>query len=156
MNFCRCSTARCIPRCIASSEEGGSSPNGRLRRTVIGNSNITGVNPHLLLGGELVGWSKTENGATVTAGNTTLSAFYYPKPASGLFLNGGVGFSRVEASAGGSSAGETGPGFTLGAGYDIRVGTNVSITPIADWVWGAPQSGFNHNFFNFAVGVTFH
>ena len=114
------------------------------------------INPHLLLGGELVGWSKSESGSTITAGNTTLTAFYYPKPASGLFLNGGVGFSRVEVSGGGASAGNTGPGFTLGAGYDIRVGPNVSITPIADYVWGAPESGFNHNFYNFAVGVTFH
>jgi PadR family transcriptional regulator, regulatory protein PadR len=30
-----------IPRSIAWSEEGGSSPNGRLRRTEIGNSNTT-------------------------------------------------------------------------------------------------------------------
>jgi aryl-alcohol dehydrogenase-like predicted oxidoreductase len=32
---------RSIPRCSAWSEEGGSSPNGRLRRTEIGNSNTT-------------------------------------------------------------------------------------------------------------------
>jgi hypothetical protein len=114
------------------------------------------VNPHLLLGAESVVWTKSEQGATLTAGNVTASAFYYPKPASGFFLNGGVGFSRAEVSGGGVSAGNTGPGFTLGTGYDLRVGTNVSITPVADYVWGRPQSGFNHNFFNFAVGVTFH
>ena len=114
------------------------------------------VSPHLLLGGELNGWSKTQNGATASAGNATLTAFYYPVPASGLFVNGGVGFSRVEASGGGSSSGKTGPGVTLGAGYDVRVGTNLSITPIANWNYGHPESGFSHNFFQFAVGVTFH
>jgi len=114
------------------------------------------INPHLLLGAESVAWTKTEGGSTLTAGNLTFSAFYYPQPASGLFLNAGVGFSRVEASSGGSSGGNSGPGLTLGAGYDIRVGTNVSITPIVDYAWGKPDTGFNHNFYNFAVGVTFH
>ena len=114
------------------------------------------VSPHLLLGGEVVGWSKSEGGATISAGNVTVNANYYPKPAGGFFLNGGVGFSRVEASGGGSSAGETGPGFTIGAGYDLRVGTNVSVTPLASWVWGNPESGFSHNFYQFGVGVTFH
>lgn len=114
------------------------------------------VSPHLLLGGESIAWSKTESGATVTAGNLTLSGYYYPQPASGLFLSAGVGFSRVEASSGGSSSGNTGPGFTIGAGYDIRVGTNLSITPTGNWVYGHPESGFSHNFFQFGVGVTFH
>lgn len=114
------------------------------------------INPHLLLGGELIGWSKSESGATLTAGNVTLNGSYYPKPTDGLFLNGGVGFSRVEASSGGNSAGQTGPGFTVGVGYDLRVGTNVSVTPLGSWVWGHPDSGFSHNFYQFGVGVTFH
>ena len=114
------------------------------------------ISPHLLLGGEVDGWSKSESGSTISAGNVTLDAYYYPQPAGGFFLNGGVGFSRVEASGGGSSAGETGPGITLGLGYDLRVGTNVSVTPIGSWVWGNPESGFSHNFYQFGVGVTFH
>jgi len=114
------------------------------------------INPHLLLGGETVAWSKSEGGATITAGNVSFNAYYYPKPAGGLFLNGGVGFSRVEISGGGVSAGETGPGFSLGAGYDLRVGTNISIVPNLQWVYGNPESGFNQNFYHFALGVTFH
>lgn len=114
------------------------------------------VNPHLLLGGEVIAWSKSEGGATITAGNTSFAAYYYPQPASGLFLSAGVGFSRIEGSSGGSSSGQTGPGFTVGAGYDLRVGTNLSITPVANWVYGHPESGFSHNFFQFGLGVTFH
>jgi hypothetical protein len=114
------------------------------------------VNPHLLLGGETVGWSKSEGGNTITAGNVTFNAYYYPKPAGGLFLNGGVGFSRAEVSGGGSSDGSTGPGLTLGAGYDLRVGTNLSIVPNLQWVYGHPESGFSHNFYHFGLGVTFH
>ena len=114
------------------------------------------LNPHLLLGAESIAWSKTESGNTITAGNLTFSGYYYPQPASGMFLTAGVGFSRAEASGGGSSAGNTGPGLTLGAGYDIRVGTNLSIVPTGNWVYGHPESGFSQNFFQFSLGVTFH
>src|SRR4026209_947261 len=41
------------------------------------------INPHLLLGGEVVAWSKSEGGSTLSAGNVTLNASYYPKPAGG-------------------------------------------------------------------------
>ena len=114
------------------------------------------LNPHLLLGAESAVWSKSETGGTVTAGNVTFNAYYYPKPAGGLFLNGGVGFSRIELSGSGISAGETGPGLSLGAGYDLRVGSNISIVPNLQWVWGNPADGFNQNFYHLALGVTFH
>lgn len=114
------------------------------------------VSPKLLLGVESIAWTKSEGGNTITAGNVSLAADYYPQPAGGLFLSAGVGFSRAEVSGGGSSAGETGPGFTIGGGYDVRVSPNTSITPVANFVYGHPESGFSHNFFQFGVGVTFH
>lgn len=114
------------------------------------------VSPKLLLGAESIAWTKSEGGNTITAGNVSLAADYYPQSAGGLFLSAGVGFSRAEVSGGGSSAGNTGPGFTLGGGYDVRVSANTSVTPIANFVWGHPDSGLSHNFFQFGVGVTFH
>jgi hypothetical protein len=117
------------------------------------------VSPHLLLGMESIAWTKSEAGTTITAGNVSLAADYYPQPAGGLFLSAGLGFSRGEASSGGSSAGNTGPGFTIGGGYDVRVGANTSITPVANWVWGHPRggtNGYSQNFFQFGMGVTFH
>src|SRR2546428_12499258 len=59
------------------------------------------VSPKLLLGAESIAWTKSQGGTTVTAGNVSLAADYYPQPASGLFLSAGVGFSRAEASGGG-------------------------------------------------------
>jgi len=117
------------------------------------------VSPHLLLGLESIAWSKSQGGATITAANASFAADYYPQPAGGLFLSAGVGFSSTEASSGGSSASNTGPGFTIGGGYDVRVGANTSVTPVANWVWGHPRggtNGYSHNFFQFGVGVTFH
>lgn len=114
------------------------------------------LNKHLLLGGESLVWTKSEGGSSVTAGNVTFSGYYYPQPAGGMFLSAGVGFSEASASSGGVSGSNTGPGLTIGAGYDIRVGTNLSIVPTGNWVYGHPESGFSHNFFQFSLGVTFH
>ena len=36
------------------------------------------LNPHVLLGGEFYGWSKSENGVTVDFGNASAAAYYYP------------------------------------------------------------------------------
>ncbi len=114
------------------------------------------VGPHLLLGGESNGWTKSENGATLTTGNASFAAYYYPQPASGVFLRGGFGFSTVSVSGGGSSASQTGVGATAGVGYDLRVGVNTSITPVLNYVWGHPDTGFNQSIIQFALGVTFH
>ena len=114
------------------------------------------VSPHLLLGGETNGWTKSENGGTITAGNASFTAYYYPQPAGGFFLRGGVGFSDIRLSGGGSSASQTGLGATGGLGYDLRVGANTSITPVFNFMWGHPDTGFNQSIIQFAVGVTFH
>ena|SRR6266571_2230923 len=42
------------------------------------------VSPHLLLGGESNGWTKSENGATLSTGNASFAAYYYPQPAGGF------------------------------------------------------------------------
>jgi len=114
------------------------------------------VSPHLLLGGESNGWSKSEGGFTTTVGDATFTGYYYPQPAGGFFLRGGVGFSTVSVSQGGNSASNTGVGATAGLGYDLRIAANTSITPVFNFVWGHPDSGFNQSILQFAVGVTFH
>lgn len=120
------------------------------------------VNPHLLLGGESNAWTKDDEGTTVTATNTSFAAYYYPRPAGGLFLKGGVGFATFQEEGADAA---TGFGLVLGLGYDVRVGRNVSITPVANFNWGsvgdvvsppdiAPD--VKQNVSQLAVGVTFH
>src|SRR5213083_2860069 len=74
------------------------------------------VSPHLLLGGETNGWTKSEGGFTTTAGNASFTGYYYVQPAGGFFLRGGVGLSTVSISQGGSSASNSGLGATAGLG----------------------------------------
>ncbi len=110
------------------------------------------LSPNLLIGGETDGWTKSVSGTTLTAGNASLALYYYPQATGGFFLRGGVGVA--ELSGGGSS--ETGFGFVTGVGYDVRVARNTSITPVANFNWGAPESGVKQHVFQIALGITFH
>jgi hypothetical protein len=57
-------------------------------------------------------------------------------------------------------------GLSAGVGYDIRVGRNISITPIADFLFGGSRDlqyqgatvvpGVGNNVFSVGLGVTFH
>ena len=120
------------------------------------------VSDKLLLGGESNGWTKKIAGQTITAGNVSFAAYYYPQPASGLFLRGGLGFASYQEEG---SNGSVGFGVTLGVGYDIRVGTNFSLTPVANFSWGsvgdvqsgpATIPGVKENVFQLGLGFTWH
>lgn len=87
------------------------------------------LRPDLLLGGDISAWRHSENGVTETFGTAALAGYFYPMAGSGLFVNGGVGVSTAHFDAGGTTSYGTGIGFLFGAGYDIRIGRNISITP---------------------------
>ncbi|HXF95255.1 MAG TPA: outer membrane beta-barrel protein [Gemmatimonadales bacterium] len=123
------------------------------------------LNDKVLLGADITGWTKSEGGTTATLGNMTAAVFFYPMPQSGLFLKGGAGFS-VYTESNGIEADGTGVGLTVGVGYDVRVGANISLTPVADFVWGSvgdiqadgvtAATGWKQNLLHLGLGVTFH
>ncbi len=123
------------------------------------------LSKNVLLGGAVNAWTKSESGVTESLGNVTASVYYYPAPASGLFLTGGLGLSDYRLSDGGSITG-AGWGFTAGTGYDIRVGRNVSLTPVVNFAYGhvgdlssggtTVDAGWKQSVIDFALGVTFH
>ncbi|HEY7679360.1 MAG TPA: hypothetical protein VIC04_02505, partial [Terriglobia bacterium] len=49
--------------------------------------------PQLLIGGEVNGWGRTEDGATMAQGNATGNIAFYPSLNGGLFLKAGIGFA---------------------------------------------------------------
>lgn len=109
--------------------------------------------PKVLLGGEVNAWTKDNvAGNTLTVGNASFTAYYYPNPESGLSLYAGVGTATHQVE--GFDA-QTGFGFTLGAAYDIRVGANTSLVPVLNFNWGS-ISDRGQNVIQLAVGVTFH
>src|SRR5438034_4505528 len=128
-----------------------------------------GVTPsrNVLIGGAINVWAHSDGtGNTETISNVTASVYLYPQAKSGFFLTGGLGFSNYYVNSTPSLDG-TGWGFTAGAGYDIRVGRDVSLTPVVNSVYGGVgdvnesgvgrfATGRKTYVIDFGVGVTFH
>jgi len=127
------------------------------------------LNEHVLLGFEGNGWIKEEDGTTVTLGSGAFTVTFYPQAASGFFLKAGAGFSYIDTSFDlgtlDASISKTGWGVLAGAGYDIRVGRNFSLTPCVNWFYGKPGDltfegetlgNWSQNVVSFELGLTFH
>ncbi|MFL5512880.1 MAG: outer membrane beta-barrel protein [Gemmatimonadales bacterium] len=110
---------------------------------------------NILLGVEMNGWTKSEFGGRVTMGNMSGAAYWYPMPTQGLFIKAGAGYSVLSVDDGISTADDSGFGLLGGLGYDVRVGKNLSITPVANYFRGAFEGG-SANVLQLGVGVTSH
>ena len=110
----------------------------------------------LLLGAALSGWSKEEDGATLTVSTLEARLRFYPIAEKGFYLTAGLGLGTIRAEIDGlGDESENGAGLTLGLGWDIRVGRNVSITPF--WHGTAVSAGESDaNFGSLGVAVTIH
>src|SRR5690348_14324266 len=88
------------------------------------------LSPRLLLGVGTTGWTRSENGATLTSGTLDARVRFYPSRTGGFFLTAGLGVGTIHVSVDGfGSETQTGFGAVLGLGYDIRVGSGLSLTP---------------------------
>lgn len=114
----------------------------------------------VLLGGEVVGLSRDVGDATVSQANTTFSVLYYPASPGGFFAKGGVGVASAVVStdlAGGTfTSDESGFGLTFGAGYDVRIGGNLYLTPNLDVLVQSFNDFADSNLFLFSLGIGFH
>jgi hypothetical protein len=118
------------------------------------------LSPTLLLGGESNAWARNfEGGTTLSHASVAAVLQFYPSATSGFFLKGGVGVSVLEVSGAGSgfsfSARDEGLGVTAGLGFDIRLGSNFSLSPYSNFVWGDHESGSVNNV-QFGLGVIWH
>lgn len=131
------------------------------------------LNNSWLLGGESNSWVGTIDDNTggpstdVVAGFIAAAAYFYPNPASGLFIKGGLGFYNFSGDDGTDDYASSAPMILLGLGYDIRVGRMISITPVltilqsgeGDLEVNSVASGvtdFKSRVIGLQVGVTFH
>lgn len=93
----------------------------------------------------------------------------YPDADGGFFLKGGAGMSYLRSEFGegsfSTSFDKTGWAVLVGAGYDFRVGSNVSLTPCINYHYGKPGDidvdgevlpGFKQNVVSVELGITFH
>jgi len=129
------------------------------------------LTPNLLIGGETNGWVKSEDDVDEKVGFLTANAYYYPQASGGFFLKGGLGLATSSMEGddgfGGYAKLESiGFGVQLGAGYDIRVSRNLSLTPYANYLrafsaeakfnGSSLGENLNPNLFQAGVGLTWH
>ncbi len=97
------------------------------------------LNQRWLLGGEAIAWGRNEDNASYTRSNTTFTAIFYPSSKGGFYLKGGIGASYVDVSTDvlgpELSVSKGGFGSTFGVGFDIRLGSNIYLTPNLDWLF---------------------
>ncbi len=113
----------------------------------------------LLLGGELIGWGRSEDGVSLGRGNATFTAMFYPSVEAGVYVKGGLGGSSIATTV---SSGDTtttvhdeGFGATAGLGWDIRLARNFFLTPGVDFVYQR-VSELDNTMLLITLGATWH
>lgn len=124
---------------------------------------LTGINVYLrlggtlsqrlLIGGEVNGWSKTENDVTLTVSNIGPVLQFYPSAGGGFYLKGGLGLASASLDVGAVEFEDSGIGVTLGLGWDARVGRNFALTPYLD-ILTSSFDNFSVNQVAFGLGFT--
>jgi hypothetical protein len=131
------------------------------------------LSERLLVGGHVNAWSKDQGDVTLNLYSAAAALTFYPRASSGFFLKGGVGVSFMDTERRDGSTTITvhqgsGVGLLAGAGYDVRVGRNTSITPMVDFWYGTEGfrlggdtldtflGSFKHNVVALTLGITFH
>jgi hypothetical protein len=102
------------------------------------------VSQKVMLGFDGVFWGRDQDNNGIARGNSTFSMLFYPSKSGGGFLKSGIGWANVaHASTSGNSTTTTtksGFGLTLGAGWDVRLGSNLYLTPNLDFLFQAFES----------------
>lgn len=121
------------------------------------------LSQHFLLGVEFSGWESSVRQSKESREIGVLTSYYYPFASSGLFVKGGVGKSKYRTDD------ISGSGWAVlgGAGYDLRIFSNISITGMVNYWHGslgrvvdvreAPVgTGYRQGVIDFSVGLTIH
>jgi hypothetical protein len=116
--------------------------------------------PHLRLGGEILGWIDDQGSRTESLTSLLFIAQLYPVTSTGLYLKGGLGLGRNQVDFDrGFGVGDTGFAGLLGAGWEVRVGRRVYLTPAIDLVehryTGRGGDRYRERIVNFGMGVLF-
>lgn len=124
------------------------------------------LTPSIFLAGESNGWVHSEDGVDQTLGFYSVVTQWYPNAQGGLYLKGGLGLSSYAATDGTDDLNATAGAFSIGAGYDFRVGRNFSLTPFANYLRSMEgeikandiSTGVNlaANLFQIGLGFTWH
>jgi len=115
---------------------------------------------YVRLGGELQGWIDDQGDRTESLASILFIGQFYPAPATGLYLKGGLGLGRSEVDFDdGFGLGDTGFAGLVGAGWEVRVGRRLYLNPAVDLIQhrytGRGGDRYRERIVNFGIGVLF-
>lgn len=124
----------------------------------------------LRLGMEANGWgletsSYNDPAKGVTVNELLLIAQLYPWPAKGWYLKGGLGWGKYHSHHPNDWGSHAFGATVLGAGYDLRLARNLSVTLAADWARGplgsvdnlvTTSTGRRFRAWDLSLGVQYH
>ena len=115
---------------------------------------------YVRLGGELQGWIDDQGSRTESLTSLLFITQFYPAPATGLYLKGGLGLGRSEVDFDeGFGIGDNGFAGLVGAGWEVRVGRRLYLNPAVDLIQhrytGRGGDRYRERIVNFGIGVLF-
>lgn len=117
------------------------------------------LTPQVLLGVEGGAWTRKNDDTRRTHASVIAVGRFYPMIERGLFVRGGVGIAHLRVSSStpilSYRVADNALAVGAGLGYDIPVGSSISITPYASFVLG-DFAGGSANVFQGGLGVTWH
>ena len=84
---------------------------------------------HLLLGVEVNAWVNPSDAVDESIGNGSVVLLWYPSATGALYLKFGLGGMTYSGDDGVDVLTATAPTFSIGLGYEFRVGRNISLVP---------------------------
>ena len=111
------------------------------------------VNPHVRLGFEGNGWTKSEDGIDGNLGFYSGVGYFYPSVTNNLWLKAGAGVAHFYADDGANDLTTTGLGLSAGIGYDWTPNGKFAIVPYVNYLH---QVSGDANFNGTSTGVSAH
>ena len=120
----------------------------------------------VLVGIEVNAWTKSAAGVQSAAGVLTSVFYIYPRAPERFFFKVGLGPAAYRADEGTDTYSSLGYSLIGGVGWDVRIGRNVSITPLVNVTYGGigdyrrnrvqVANAFRQAWIEFGAGLTFH
>jgi len=126
------------------------------------------LSPSILIGAEANGWLRSDAGVDYSMESASVVVLWYPNRTGALYLKGGLGGLRYREWDGVDETTATAPSASLGIGYEVRLGRNLSLVPFLNTLASsAAQIRLNTvpvttgeelsvTLLQFGVGVTWH
>lgn len=111
------------------------------------------LSPTLRAGAELDGWMRRAEGVDEYLGTLSAVLYWYPKPAGGLYLKGGVGYVAFRIDDAENVLTSSGLGPAIGAGYEVMIGRRASVQPYLGVIVTLPTGQLEFNGERQADGV---